>query len=172
MHGRIPDARNAVFNIWRTYEDDPTVSDVSFYLKLNHSRLVTSTLRWRPELRTDIVVHDLSFSFSPLLLPLISILEKKEKRFQVVFVAGSRERNGDRHVRRYKQRYLLLEAIREKRNREYSFRRVGRCSARSSRISPRLEVSNFNILLFALSFMLLKCIIADFIIDYNDNLLS
>lgn len=57
MYGRIPDARNAVFNIWRTYEDDLTVSDVSFYLKLNHSRLVTSTLRWRPELKTDIVVR-------------------------------------------------------------------------------------------------------------------
>lgn len=144
MHGRIPDARNAVFNIWRTYEDDPTVSDVSFYLKLNHSRLVTSTLRWRPELRTDIVVHDLPFSFFffSSFPSLISILEKKEKRFQAVFVAGSRERNGDRRVRRYKQRYLLLEAIREKRNREHSFRRVGRRSARSSRISPRLEVSN------------------------------
>ena len=57
MYGRIPDARNAVFNIWRTYEDDLTISDVSFYLKLNHSRLVTSTLRWRPELKTDIIVR-------------------------------------------------------------------------------------------------------------------
>ncbi|XP_076760898.1 apolipoprotein lipid transfer particle [Xylocopa sonorina] len=55
MYGRIPDARNAVFDIWRTYEDGFTVSDVSFYLKLNHSRLITSTLRWRPELKSDIV---------------------------------------------------------------------------------------------------------------------
>ncbi|CAL7937265.1 unnamed protein product [Xylocopa violacea] len=55
MYGRIPDARNAVFDVWRTYEEDFTVSDVSFYLKLNHSRLITSTLRWRPELRSDIV---------------------------------------------------------------------------------------------------------------------
>ncbi|XP_053973970.1 uncharacterized protein LOC128873939 [Hylaeus volcanicus] len=55
MYGRIPDARNAVFDIWRTYEDDFTISDVSFYLKLNHSRLVTSTLRWRPDLKSDIV---------------------------------------------------------------------------------------------------------------------
>ncbi|XP_012280436.1 uncharacterized protein LOC105699757 [Orussus abietinus] len=54
MYGNIPDARNAIFNIWRTYDQDLTISDVSFYLKLNHSRLVTSTLRWRPELKSDI----------------------------------------------------------------------------------------------------------------------
>lgn len=56
MYGDIPDARNAKFDIWRTYDDDLTVSDVTFYLRLNHSRLVTSTLRWRPELRADISV--------------------------------------------------------------------------------------------------------------------
>ncbi|XP_012534919.2 uncharacterized protein LOC105835859 [Monomorium pharaonis] len=55
MHGNIPDARNAIFNIWRTYDDDLKISDVSFYLKLNHSRLITSTLRWRPELKSDII---------------------------------------------------------------------------------------------------------------------
>ena len=44
-----------MFDIWRTYEEDFTVSDVSFYLKLNHSRLITSTLRWRPELKADII---------------------------------------------------------------------------------------------------------------------
>lgn len=57
MYGTIPDARNTMFNIWRTYEEDFSISDVSFYLKLNHSRLVTSTLRWRPELRSDILVR-------------------------------------------------------------------------------------------------------------------
>lgn len=56
MYGNIPDARNAIFNIWRTYDDDLSISDVSFYLKLNHSRLVTSTLRWRPELKSDIIM--------------------------------------------------------------------------------------------------------------------
>ncbi|KZC12617.1 Vitellogenin, partial [Dufourea novaeangliae] len=61
MYGKIPDARYAVFNIWRTYEEDFSISDVSFYLKLNHSRLVTSTLRWRPELKSDIIVR-LGFS--------------------------------------------------------------------------------------------------------------
>ncbi|KAI4492782.1 hypothetical protein M0804_002573 [Polistes exclamans] len=54
MYGKIPDARNAVFDIWRTYDDDFNVYDVTFYLKLNHSRLVTSTLKWRPELKSDI----------------------------------------------------------------------------------------------------------------------
>ncbi|XP_015122764.1 uncharacterized protein LOC107045138 [Diachasma alloeum] len=55
MYGNIPDVRNAVFDIWRTYERDLVVSDVSFYLKLNHSRLVTYTLKWRPELKGDVV---------------------------------------------------------------------------------------------------------------------
>ncbi|KAG8042041.1 hypothetical protein G9C98_000032 [Cotesia typhae] len=54
MYGNIPDARNGVFNIWRTYERDLVISDVAFYLCLNHSRLVTSTLKWRPELRNDL----------------------------------------------------------------------------------------------------------------------
>ncbi|XP_015173164.1 PREDICTED: uncharacterized protein LOC107064693 [Polistes dominula] len=54
MYGKIPDARNAVFDIWRTYDDDFNVYDVTFYLKLNHSRLLTSTLKWRPELKSDI----------------------------------------------------------------------------------------------------------------------
>ncbi|XP_012252389.2 uncharacterized protein LOC105683963 [Athalia rosae] len=54
MLGKIPDARNAVFDIWRTYDQDLVLSDVAFYLRLNHSRLVTSTLRWRPDLKEDI----------------------------------------------------------------------------------------------------------------------
>ncbi|EGI63145.1 Apolipophorin [Acromyrmex echinatior] len=55
MHGSIPDARNAIFNVWRTYDDDLRLSDISFYLKMNHSRLVTSTLRWRPKLKSDVI---------------------------------------------------------------------------------------------------------------------
>ncbi|XP_011308401.1 uncharacterized protein Apoltp isoform X2 [Fopius arisanus] len=54
MYGNIPDVRNAIFDVWRTYERDLIVNDVSFYLKLNHSRLVTYTLKWRPELKKDI----------------------------------------------------------------------------------------------------------------------
>ncbi|KAJ8978166.1 hypothetical protein NQ317_004215 [Molorchus minor] len=53
MYGLIPDARSVTFDIWRDYEDK-RVSDVSYYLRLNHSRLIMSTLRWRPELTGDV----------------------------------------------------------------------------------------------------------------------
>lgn len=53
--GRVPDIRNAHLNIWRNF-DDVTVSDVAFYLKLNHSRLVTSKLKWRPKLQKEVIV--------------------------------------------------------------------------------------------------------------------
>jgi hypothetical protein len=56
MYGNVPDARNAEFDIWRTYDQDLSVSDVSFYIRLNHSRLVTSKLKWRPQLKSDIIV--------------------------------------------------------------------------------------------------------------------
>ncbi|KAK4871887.1 hypothetical protein RN001_016011 [Aquatica leii] len=54
MYGEIPDARNAVFDIWRDY-DDARVSDISYYLRLNHSRLIVSSLKWRPEIRSDVM---------------------------------------------------------------------------------------------------------------------
>ncbi|XP_069692884.1 uncharacterized protein Apoltp isoform X2 [Periplaneta americana] len=59
MYGKIPDARNAIFSIWRDYEEI-RISDVSFYLRLNHSRLVTSKLKWRPEIKSEIMsgIHD------------------------------------------------------------------------------------------------------------------
>lgn len=53
MHGMIPDARNAVFNIWRNYEERQ-ISDLSYLLRLNHSRLIVSNLKWRPELINDV----------------------------------------------------------------------------------------------------------------------
>ncbi|XP_060537065.1 uncharacterized protein LOC132708634 isoform X2 [Cylas formicarius] len=52
-YGIIPDARSARFDIWRDYEDK-RLTDVSYYLKLNHSRLIMSSLRWRPELISDV----------------------------------------------------------------------------------------------------------------------
>ncbi|KAF7992093.1 hypothetical protein HCN44_001418 [Aphidius gifuensis] len=55
MYGNIPNARNAVFDVWRTYDRDLLISDVAFYVKLNHSRLVTSMTKWRPDLKNDIV---------------------------------------------------------------------------------------------------------------------
>lgn len=53
MFGEIPNARSANFDIWRDY-DDIRIRDVAYYLQLNHSRLITSRLLWRPELRKDI----------------------------------------------------------------------------------------------------------------------
>lgn len=55
MYGLIPDARSSVFNIWRDYEDI-RVTDVAYYLKMNHSKLIVSNLQWRPELIQDIQV--------------------------------------------------------------------------------------------------------------------
>lgn len=55
MFGMIPDARSAVFDIYRDY-DDIHVSDVSYFLRLNHSRFIVSTMRWRPELKENIQV--------------------------------------------------------------------------------------------------------------------
>lgn len=55
VYGVIPDARSAMFDIWRDYEDI-RVSDVAYYLRLNHSRLIVSSLLWRPDLKHDIQV--------------------------------------------------------------------------------------------------------------------
>ncbi|KAJ9580978.1 hypothetical protein L9F63_023839, partial [Diploptera punctata] len=59
LYGNIPDARNVMFAVWRDYEDI-RISDASFYLRLNHSRLVTSKLKWRPEIRSEVIngIHD------------------------------------------------------------------------------------------------------------------
>lgn len=55
MLGLIPDARGASFDLWRDYEDIRIV-DVAYYLRMNHSRLVTSQLIWRPKLKEEIKV--------------------------------------------------------------------------------------------------------------------
>lgn len=55
MFGSIPDARSASFDIWRDYEDI-RVSDVAFYWRLNHSKLITGQLTWRPKIKEDVKV--------------------------------------------------------------------------------------------------------------------
>lgn len=55
VYGVIPDARSAIFDVWRDYQDI-RVSDVAYYLRLNHSRLIMSSLLWRPDLKQDILV--------------------------------------------------------------------------------------------------------------------
>ncbi|XP_053697453.1 uncharacterized protein LOC128744450 [Sabethes cyaneus] len=53
MYGIIPDSRSAYFDFWRDYDTLREV-DVALYTKMNHSRLVTSKLHWRPEIRNDL----------------------------------------------------------------------------------------------------------------------
>lgn len=55
MLGIIPDARSASFDLWRDYEDIRIV-DIAYYLRMNHSRLITSQLIWRPKLRAELKV--------------------------------------------------------------------------------------------------------------------
>ncbi|KAL3290379.1 hypothetical protein HHI36_023721 [Cryptolaemus montrouzieri] len=49
IYGDIPDARSAKFNAWRDY-DDIKIDDISYYLRMNHSRLIVSSLLWRHDL--------------------------------------------------------------------------------------------------------------------------
>uniref|UniRef100_A0A182PT02 VWFD domain-containing protein n=1 Tax=Anopheles epiroticus TaxID=199890 RepID=A0A182PT02_9DIPT len=53
MYGVIPDSRSAYFDFWRDYDNVREV-DVTYYLKMNHSRLITGHLLWRPEIKSDI----------------------------------------------------------------------------------------------------------------------
>lgn len=53
MYGIVPDSRSAFFDIWRNY-DDIRVVDVAYYLRMNHSRLITSQLIWRPTIKTEV----------------------------------------------------------------------------------------------------------------------
>lgn len=55
IYGVIPDARSTAFDMWRNF-DDKNISDVHFYLRLNHSRFITSKLLWRPELMNEFQV--------------------------------------------------------------------------------------------------------------------
>uniref|UniRef100_W4VR36 Putative lipoprotein n=1 Tax=Corethrella appendiculata TaxID=1370023 RepID=W4VR36_9DIPT len=53
MLGIIPDARSIFFDLHRDYEDIRVI-DVAYYLKMNHSRLITSEFIWRPQLKNEI----------------------------------------------------------------------------------------------------------------------
>lgn len=55
MLGAIPDARSASFDLWRDYEEFRIV-DVAYYMRMNHSRLLTSQLLWRPKMKYEIKV--------------------------------------------------------------------------------------------------------------------
>ena len=62
MIGTIPDARSSSFDLWRDYEDIRVV-DIAYYMRMNHSRLVTSQLFWRPKIKTEVKVNFEQFSY-------------------------------------------------------------------------------------------------------------
>jgi hypothetical protein len=53
MIGRIIDTRSAKLDAWRDFDDVTTV-DLASYLRLNHSRLLTSSFIWRPEIFSEV----------------------------------------------------------------------------------------------------------------------
>ncbi|CAG9568621.1 unnamed protein product [Danaus chrysippus] len=50
--GKIIDTRSARLDSWRNYDDVTTV-DLASYIRLNHSRLLTSAIVWRPEIFSE-----------------------------------------------------------------------------------------------------------------------
>lgn len=60
MNGAIPDNRQAFFDLYRDYEDI-RVTDIAYYIKMNHSRLITSHFKWRPTLKSDVKVCMIHF---------------------------------------------------------------------------------------------------------------
>lgn len=51
--GGVIDARNVIFDISQSVENF-RFSDINYFLRLNHSRLITSRLKWRPELYSEL----------------------------------------------------------------------------------------------------------------------
>lgn len=51
--GKIPDTRSAHFKIWRNY-DDVKIDDITYFIQMNHSRLITSKFIWRPKIRKEV----------------------------------------------------------------------------------------------------------------------
>ncbi|XP_052751003.1 uncharacterized protein LOC113509342 [Galleria mellonella] len=51
--GRIEDTRSAKLDAWRDFDDVTTV-DLASYIRLNHSRLLTSSILWRPEIFSEV----------------------------------------------------------------------------------------------------------------------
>lgn len=49
----IVDTRSAKLNAWRNFDDVTTV-DLASYIRLNHSRLLTSSILWRPNIFSEV----------------------------------------------------------------------------------------------------------------------
>uniref|UniRef100_A0A1B6I431 Vitellogenin domain-containing protein n=1 Tax=Homalodisca liturata TaxID=320908 RepID=A0A1B6I431_9HEMI len=54
VSGDYLDKRHAFFKIWRMY-NDLSINDISFLLRLNHSRLLTTSYFWRTTIKQDFV---------------------------------------------------------------------------------------------------------------------
>ncbi|KAL1129509.1 hypothetical protein AAG570_012454 [Ranatra chinensis] len=55
MLGECKDNRQGFIDLWRTY-DGIKISDLSIFSVLNHSRMASSTIKWRPNVRKDIMI--------------------------------------------------------------------------------------------------------------------
>ncbi|XP_026316021.1 uncharacterized protein LOC113227343 [Hyposmocoma kahamanoa] len=53
MVGRIGDTRSAKLDAWRNFDEITTV-DLASYIRLNHSRLLTSSIIWRPQIFSQV----------------------------------------------------------------------------------------------------------------------
>ncbi|KAH8395625.1 hypothetical protein KR222_003717 [Zaprionus bogoriensis] len=53
MVGYIPDTRSGYLDVWRNYEEIRII-DVSSFLKMNHSRLITGRFHWRPTIANEL----------------------------------------------------------------------------------------------------------------------
>lgn len=73
MYGTIADARSASFDLWRDYEDIRVV-DIAYYLRMNHSRLITSQLIWRPTMKSEIKVNYLRINVFSFLLFIFGVI--------------------------------------------------------------------------------------------------
>lgn len=51
--GTVPDSRQAYFDLHRDFEDI-RVTDIAYYIRLNHSRLISSHMLWRPTLKAEV----------------------------------------------------------------------------------------------------------------------
>ncbi|CAG9122181.1 unnamed protein product [Plutella xylostella] len=54
--GMIVDTRSAKLDAWRDYDDVTTV-DLASYIRLNHSRLLTSSVVWRPQIFGEVKAY-------------------------------------------------------------------------------------------------------------------
>ncbi|XP_063394239.1 uncharacterized protein LOC134679271 [Cydia fagiglandana] len=75
--GMIVDTRSAKMNAWRNFDDVTTV-DLASYIRLNHSRLLTSSIIWRPTIFSEIkqsAVYGLKYMYSQINETLVVLKE-------------------------------------------------------------------------------------------------